>query len=309
MGFLFMVRLLQAFRLLRGAGWGILVILVLVTAGIWAPVLMSLVDLTPQLAGGLGIFIAATLHLGRSDAQFIRQMRWPVWQICLLDTCLFLLPGAILFLVLGNWSAAAAFCTGLGVIALPAGGFAGQWTKKAGFPVPLIPVTLFEWRASIRRYLPFWVLAGLLQLGAFHHIAFFLVAIATGMLLLGAVFEFLEPKELVPPNRKALLSRWRQNALALHLFYAPGYVLALAGHPGQFWLILYAGAALETLLALSFFYKYSVWSPGLERVSGGVFTAIGMLLALVPGGLLIAIPMSIWISWKAVRRMAYFIYD
>lgn len=304
-----MVRLRQAFRLLRGAGWGILFILVLVTVGIWAPVLLKLAVLSPPLAGGLGIFLAATIHLGRSDDRFIRQMRWPVWQICLLDTGLVLLPGVLLLLALGNWRAAAAFCAGLSAIALPAGNLAGTWTKKARFPLPFVPIALFEWRSSMRRFLSVWILSGLLQLGAYYHIAFFLTAVATGLLLLGAVFEFLEPKELVPPNRKALLARWRQNALALHLFYTPGYLLALSGHPGHFWLVLYTAAALETSLALTFFYKYSVWSPGLERISGGVFSAIGMLLALIPGGLLIAIPMSVWIGWKAFRRMAYFFYD
>lgn len=309
MMFFLKVRLRQAFRLLRMAGWGILLILVLVTAGIWAPALSHLGGMSPVFACGLGWLLVGIVHLGRSDAPFIRQMELPAGQVFLLDTGLMLLPGSMLFLGLGNWPAALAFLSGIVVLALPAGCLAGRWQKKARFSLPFIPCDLFELRAAVRRYPLGWALAGLLQLGATHHIAFFLGAVAAGLLLLGTVFEFLEPKELLPDSRRALLSKWRRNALALHLFYLPAYGLAALGQSGHGWLILYAAAALETLLALLFFYKYSIWRPGSERISGGVFTAIGLLLVFLPGGILAAIPMAVWVGWKGLRRQQYFVYD
>ncbi len=307
--FFLAVRLRQAFRLLRMAGWGILLILLFVTAGIWAPALSQFGGLSPVFAGALGWLLAGSVHFGRSDAAFIRQMELSAGQVFLLDTGLMLLPGSMLLLGLGNWPAALAFLSGVGVLALPAGRLAGRWRKKARFSLPFIPRDLFELRAAVRRYPLAWALAGLVQLGAAYHIAFFLGAVAAGLLLLGTVFEFSEPKELLPDSRRALLSKWRRNALVLHLFYLPAYGLAALGQPGHGWLILYAAAALETVLALLFFYKYSVWRPGAERVSGGVFTAIGLLLVLLPGGLLAAIPMAVWVGWKGLRRQQYFVYD
>ncbi|MCC6459179.1 MAG: hypothetical protein IT260_01835 [Saprospiraceae bacterium] len=309
MGFLILVRCQQLLRLLRAAGWGLLLVLLVVTAGVWAPGLLRLSSVPPFWLSGLGLLLAGSVHLGRSDGSFIHQMPFPPWQTCLIDTALLLLPGSLLLVAIGNWPAALAFFAGLAVVVLPLGGLSGRWRKKARFKVLFLPPDLFELRSAVRGLPVGWLLAFLLQLGAGWHIAAFVGAVVLVLVLLGTVFEALEPKELLPRNRRALLRKWRRNALALHLFFSPAYVLALLWQTEFYWLILYAAVAIECLLALLFFYKYALWYPGREQLGSSVFTAIGLLLVVLPGGILVALPMAVWAGWKGLRRQQYFTYD
>jgi len=306
MWFLFSVRLKQVYRMLNATGWGILLVLLVVTAGLWIPALARLAEIGPVLAGALGFLLGILIQSSRADRTFLQKVELPTWKIYLLDLSMALLPVSLLLLVLGNWLAAPCFlCAGLLAALLPAGQLTGVGNWKARFEIPLIPPDLFEWRAAIRRFPLGWLLVGVLQWGAGFHIAFPLVSLGAGLMLLGAVFEFAEPKELLPIDQRALLRKWRRYALALHLFFLPGYLIAAFWQWEYIWLILYAALALEAMLALLFFYKYSVWQPGLERVSGSVFTAIGLVLVLLPGGILAALPMAVWTGAKALRRMAY----
>ena len=309
MGFLIQVRCQQLFRLLRAAGWGMLLLLLVVTAGVWAPGLLRLGSTPPLWLGGAGLVLAGSVHLSRPDVAFIHQMPFPPWQTCLLDTALLLFPGVVLLLATGNWPAALAFLAGLAVVVLPVGALSGRGRKKARFALPFLPADLFELRSAVRGLPGGWLLAGLLQWGAGWHIAFFVGSVVLGLVLLGTVFEALEPKELLPRSRKAMLLKWRRNALALHLFFVPGYALAAVWQTDFYWLILYAALALESLLALLFFYKYAVWYPGREQLGSAVFTAIGLLLVVLPGGILVAIPMAVWAGWKGLRRWQYFMHD
>lgn len=306
MWFLFTVRLKQAFRMLDATGWGILMVLLLVTAGLWIPALGRLAEIGPALSGASGLLLGVLVQSARPDRSFLHKTELPAWKIYLLDLSLTLLPISLLLPALGNWLAAPCFL-GAGLLAalIPVGQLNGIGSWKARFEIPLVPPVLFEWRTAIRRFPLGWLLTGILQWGSGFHIAFFLVSMAIGLMLLGAVFEFAEPKELLPGNQRILLRKWRRYALAFHLFFLPAYGLALIGQWEYVWLVLYAALALETMLALVFFYKYSVWQPGLERLSGSVFTAVGLVLVLLPGGILAALPMAVWTGAKALRRMKY----
>lgn len=304
MWFVLCVRFRQLIRLLQAAGWGILLVLLVVTAGLWIPLMARFSALNVLQVAVLGLFSGSALQLFRPDFRFLRQAALPAWRICLLDTLLLLSPFAVLLLVFGNWPAALTLPAG-GLLAnwLPAGRMAGALARKARFTLPFLPPDLFEFHTAVRRYPPAWLLVAALQAGSGFHIAFFLVAVALGLLLLGTVFEFAEPKELLPSGKPELWRKWRRNSAAIQFFFLPAYGLALFGQPEYAWLVLYAALSLAVLLTLLFFYKYSVWQPGLERLGGGPFAAIGMLCVLLPGGILIALPMSIWTARKAFRRM------
>lgn len=122
------------------------------------------------------------------------------------------------------------------------------------------------------------------------------------MILLASAFEALEPRALLPGSPGALLRKWRRAALALHLFYLPGYLQGLIWQSSHLWLILYIAVALETLLLLAFFYKYAAWRSGLQRLSGNVYTFIGLLLILIPGGIAVALPLAGRVLYKALDR-------
>jgi hypothetical protein len=299
MWFLFSLRIKQAFRLFRETGWGILLVLVVVTAGVWVPALARLAALSPGLAFGAGIVLAGWLHLGRSDGTLIKQTALPAWKICLLDTALALLPVGLFLLLATNYTAAAAWFGGLAVVLLPNSTLAKVQYRRLRFDVPGLPVSLFELRTAVRSFPVGWVLALLLQMGVWYHIAFLLAAVAWGLMLVSITFQFLEPVALLPRDKHALWVKWRQYALILFAFFLPGFLQALIWQSDYLWLILYAAAAFQTYLMLTFFYKYAVWRPGLQGLSGNTYSLIGLLLVLMPGGLLIALPMAARAAFRA----------
>lgn len=303
MGFLCKLRLSQFYRALRETGWGILLAMLVVTAGLWAPALLRLADLSPGLAGAAGFVIAGWLHLGRKDSGFLQQTALPAWKVCLLDTGLLLLPGTVFFLFSANY-AAAAWSSGIAVVLLPNGALANMRYISPKFTVAGVPFQLFELHTSFRGFPAGWLLAGLLQLGTWHHIAFLLASVILGMLLVSTMFQYLEPVALLPGSTGAMWAKWRQYALLILVLFTPGILPAIVWQPDYFWLILYAVIALETYLMLAFFYKYAVWRPGLQGISGNSYSLIGLLLVLMPGGLLIAWPMTAWVAFRANKQMA-----
>lgn len=302
MGFLCVLRLKQFYRALRETGWGILFVLLLVTAGLWIPVLSRLADLAPAIAGAGGLVLAGWLHLGRRDRSFLQHTALPAWKICLLDTGLLLLPGVIYFLLSANYGAAA-WGSGMAVVLLPNSMLANVRYMPLKFTLSGVPLSLFEWHASLRFIPAGWLLALLLQLGAWYHIAFLLAAIVLGMMLISMVFQYVEPVALLPRDAHAMWVKWRQYALLILVFFSPGVLFAALWQPDYALLILYAVVALETCLMLTFFYKYAVWRPGLQGVSGNAYSLIGLLLLLLPGGLLIALPMAAWAAYRAKNQI------
>jgi len=304
MGFLCTLRLRQVYRALRETGWGILLVLLLVTAGLWVPALTRLADLSPVLAGAVGLVFADWLHLGRRDGTFLQQTALPAWKVCLLDTGLLLLPGVVFFLLSKNYGAAAAWGCGIAAVLLPNGALANMRYLAPKFTLPGVPLNLFEWQTSFRGFPAGWLLAVFLQFGAWYHIAFLLAAIILGMLLWSMAFQYVEPIALLPRSTRALFAKWRQYALWTLVFFLPGVLLAAAWQTDYTWLILYAVVALEIYLMLVFFYKYAVWRPGLQGVSGNSHAMIGLLLVLMPGGLLIALPMAARAAFRARKKVA-----
>ena len=303
MGFLCKLRWKQIYRALRETGWGILLVLLVVTAGLWAPALLRLADLSPGLAAAAGFGIAGWLHLGRKDSGFLQQTALPAWKVCLLDTGLLLLPGTVFFLFSANYAAAAAWSSGIAVVFLPNSALAHVRYLAPKFTVAGVPFQLFELHTSFRGFPAGWLLARLLQLVVWYHIAFFLAAVILGMLLVSMTFQYVEPVALLPRSTSAMWVKWRQYALLFLVFFAPGILLASCWQTDYIWLILYAVIALETYFMLTFFYKYAVWRPGLQGISGNTYSLIGLLLVLMPGGLLIAWPMAAWVAFRANRQM------
>lgn len=300
--FFLQLRFRQIHRLLRHAGWGILLFLLLVTAGVWLPQLERLAQAPAYALSGAGIFLAGYVHLGRKDVAFLYQTSLPAGTICLLDLVLVLTPGVLFFLAVGNPSGALAFGSGLATLALPPGLLAGMGGHRTVARRTGVPLDLFEWRSAARRHFWGWLVAAALQAGVWFHLGFFLAAVALTLVLVSAVFDYAEPAVLLPAGRAALLRKWRRYALCWHLFLLPAYGQGLLAQSVSPWLVLYAAGALEVLLAWSYFYKYARWRPG--RVGGGgIAPALGLLLVLLPGGILAVFPMACWAMTGALRRM------
>lgn len=303
MGFLCKLRWKQIYRALRETGWGILLVLLLVTAGLWAPALLRLAGLSPGLAAAAGFGIAGWLHLGRKDGSFLQQTALPAWKVCLLDTGMLLFPGTIFFLFSANYAAAAAWSSGIAVVLLPNGALANMRYISPKFTLPGVSFGLFEWHTSLRFFPAGWLLAVFLQLGAWYHIAFLLAAVILGMLLVSMMFQFVEPITLLPRDTHAMWAKWRRYLLLFLVFFLPGILQALIWQRDYGWLTLYALVTLETYLTLVFFYKYAVWRPGLQSISNNSHSLIGLLLVLMPGGLLVALPMAARAVYRAQKKL------
>ena len=203
MHYFILIRLKQAYRLLQEAGWGLLLVLIVVTAALWIAALDELARATPYTVLALSLLTGFGIQLSRTDRSFLEKLTTPTWKVYLGDLCLVLAPLALFLVLVGNLSAAPAMLTGLVAALFPPGILAGVWTRKSTIRIPFLPPGLFELQAAVRRYPWAWAAAFLLQFGVWHHFAFFLGAKFIGLILLGSTFEYLEPKDLLPADRRA----------------------------------------------------------------------------------------------------------
>lgn len=295
-------RCIQAYRLLQATGWGILLLLLVVTAGLWLQVLQGLTQLAAWQVGlaahaGIGL-----LHLRRTDGNFLRQSQWPLTHLLLVDYGFILLPiGLFLCLSMHFWAVIELFSALIWAF-LPLRAGIAQ-TSRTALSLPFISPLAYEWYSIIRSQGAVLLLGGLLQLGTWYHFGFFLAGGAVVLLALPAGFDHVGPHILLPQNRQEFVRRWRALAKVLHCFLLPGYLLMVLFQPEWWWLVAYVFAAAEIYLLLCFAYKLNAWQPGRVRVYNATVLAISWMFLLLPGLIVIPLGQSLWFLRKINQRL------
>lgn len=296
-------RLLQAFRLLRAAGFPWLALLLIVTAALWATPLYYWSGVNPWYAALLGGVATGLVHGYRSDAQLLSQGEAPARMYYAIDYTLLAGVLGVLPLARGNWEAALSVCCGLVWAVLPAGMLQRRGARKRGIAMPFIPTLAIEWLYLLRTMPVAIAPAVLLALATLWRPEFYLAALGLGLALLPAGFEYLEPFAMLPTCRRDFYRRWRAGAGILYYWLIPTWLLLLYARPSWWALGLYLILAYETVWALGFFYRYAAWSPGRRRLYGGTVLSIGIVFALLPGGLAVSLALAAWYYKKALLKL------
>lgn len=294
-------RLVQFFRLLQRAGFGLL----LATLVLMVPFLdrvLGIITEAPDIYLALGGFLlSGLLHGYRADRRFLEQGALPVRWYCAIDYALVLLVVGILPVVQGRPIALAMF-GGLLWVFLPPGFLRTAHKSRKVMALPdWVPVQAIEWRLLIRRQWPGWVLAGVILLASFFHFAFYLGAMSIGLLLIGASMEHLEPFAMLPVNTGSFLKRWRAGADMMYGWLVPGSIYLVVVQPAWWPLVLYVAAVYELYWLFNLSYKYSAWAPGRRRIYAGAAPSFAMLFAIIPGGIIALAGMAGWYFYRGQR--------
>ncbi len=291
-------RLLQLVRMVRTAGIGILLAMLVITVPMWANGLSNLSAFTPANMAAFSAGICGVLHFLRSDADFLRKGALPLWQYALADYLLICIALALVPLVMTNWLSAVAAFVGLLVAGLPMGIFLSKKSQRARFALRWLPPQAIELRLLLRTQWPILLVTTLLVVPCFIHVGFYAVAMTLAAAMLPAAFEHLEPFVMQPPHRQAMLRRWRTSAHWMYLWLVPTGVYFLCFHPAWWPMVLYIVLVYESLLGLFTAYKYHAWQPGRKRLYGGSVATVGAMAAIMPGGLVVLVPLSVYYLLK-----------
>lgn len=299
--FWFRFRCAQIYRLLSATGWGILLVLVVVTAGVWLQGLYLLTQLQAWQIGLTAQVGIGLLHLRRTDGCFLQQGQRFLPGLLLVDYGLLLLPFGVFLALSFHFWATLALTTAIIWAFVPLRRPFERSRKKV-LPLPFIPPTAFEW-FTILRMQALMVLAGLLlQVGVCWHFGFFLAGSALLLLALPAGFDPVGPRILLPLDRRAFIQRWRALARILQLLLLPGYLLLCLFQKEWWWLTLYVFAAAEIYLLLCFVYQINAWQPDRVRVYNATVLSFSWMFLLLPGLILIPLGQALWFLYKVDQR-------
>jgi hypothetical protein len=285
-------RCLQLVRMVRTAGIGILLAMLVVTVPFWTKGLVALGGISVGTLAVLSVGGCTVLHLFRSDADFLAKGGLSIRQNALADYLLVCGALSIVPLVCFNWVAVPAAFAGLVAVVLPLGALVSHHTSRARFALAWLPPKAIEWRYLLRTQWPILLLAAALIFFSYIHVGFYAVPMTLVAGMLPAAFEHLEPDVLRPVDHRAMLSRWRTNARWMYLWLVPTAAYFLFFHFAWWPMVLYAVLAYESLLGLLTAYKYHAWQPGRRRLYGGGIPTIAAMASIIPGGLVVLLPLA-----------------
>ena len=287
-------RLRQFIRVLRAAGLGILLVLVVLTMPFWAKGMVHLSEMDIFSMGVIAFIGIGLLHLLRTDHLFLRKGHLSLWQYYVVDYgCLCCLL-AFIPLINGHWWTALVAFSGLFWAIVSPGLWLTNKSERQKLSLRWLPPPAFEWRMILRTQWPIWLFLFVLILFCPIHVGFYAVGMVFPAMFLASGYEHLEPYIMRPSNFQAFIGRWRSNARWLYLWLVPTSLYFLFFHP-QWWpLVVYHWLNYEAYLALLSIYKYNAWAPGRRRIYGGAITTVGGMSVLMPGGLIVLVGMAIW---------------
>lgn len=294
-------RLTQVYRLLQATGWGILLLLLAVTAGLWLQALQGLTTLADWQIGAAAHAGIGLLHLRRSDGRFLRQSQRHLPSLLLVDYGLILLPFALFLVSFFRFWAVASLITVLMWAFVPLRNHSGTSRSKV-LPLSFISPLAFEWYNIARSQGLLLLLGILLSLGAGWHFGFFLGGAALTLLALPAGFDPVGPYIMLPQSRSEFVRRWRALARVLHLALLPGYLLMLVFQIKYWWLVLYVFGAAEIYLLLCFVYKLQSWQPDRVRAYNATVLSLSWMFLLLPGLVVVPLGQSLWFFRKIYQR-------
>ncbi len=296
-------RLRQAARLLHAAGPGLLLLMVVITAGLWLK-LLSLLFAIPDWGIALLAHAAISwLHYRRPDVAFLRQSLRPIWQYALADYVLLLAPLCLLLWLGERYVAVPAVATAMLWAFAPLRNREALKQSKPLLPLHWLPVRAYEWFFVVRTQWPLLII-GLLLFGATAlHFGFFIAGCFVGLICLPLGFGQLAPGNMQATTSQQLWRRWRLLAKVMHAYLLPGY-LALLFFQTAYWpLGLYAAFAFESFLLLCLAGNVLAWQPERRRIYGDSFNTIMLLLILIPGGVLVVAGLALWRWTKLASKI------
>ena len=304
---LLLLRFKQLHRMFSETGYLLILFVLIVTLGLTSGGLVYFLQQSLSVICGVFGFLLLIIHYKRKDRFFIQQLlqrRQDRVLLYFLENLLGLLPFILLFgfghsLMVGISLVFLALLPGLLDPYLPAAKLT-NW--KGRFTI--LPLRWFELRFFIEMNpVAFWFCVLVFCL-SFTHWLVFPIACFLLQLCLGALFAYMESREMIKWEKSFVLKKILSYFGLIQILVMPFMLLSMFLFPEHWYIPLLGELLLFTTLILLIGYKYKEYHP--ERVilgSGSSVIAIYVLLMYVPGFVIISLIYALICYFKAEKKM------
>lgn len=300
-------RLIQSNRLLKDAGYLMVVIVTFLTLSVISQGFVFILECPPEVYGIAAYVLLILLHNQRKDFVFLESLFQHKYEIILLyclEYLLVQLPFVILFICTGSWMKLAVAVLSSGLVSLSAKASTALFSSSnRKSSIRFIPLSVFELKFFLERnVLLIFILVALLGLTACHFGFFFVLILLFSITIMG-VFVPVEDRSMVNWSKYFVANKLLKNTLAVQVLLLPAFCLALYGRP-DLWM-WYAWAYGMALLNLWMFitYKYSRYAPGRVEIGSSNALVIFVLLNFLPGTFIVSLIYTIINYVKAERNL------
>ena len=304
-------RLIQSNRLLKDAGYLMVVIVAFLTLSVISQGFVFILECPPEVYGIAAYVLLILLHNQRKDTVFLESLFQHKYEIILLyclEYLLVQLPFVILFISTGSWIKLAVAVLSSGLVSLSAKASTALFSSSnRKSSIRFIPLSVFELKFFLERnVLLIFILVALLGLTAYHFGFFFVLILLFSITIMG-VFAPVEDRSMVNWSKYFVANKLLKYTLAVQVLLLPAFCLALFSRP-DLW-IWFAWAYGMALLNLWMFitYKYSRYAPDRVEIGSSNALVIFVLLNFLPGTFIVSLIYTIINYVKAERNLiAYY---
>ena len=304
-------RLIQSNRLLKDAGYLMVVIVAFLTLSVISQGFVFILECPSEVYGIAAYVLLILLHNQRKDTVFLESLFQHKYEIILLyclEYLLVQLPFVILFISTGSWIKLAVAVLSSGLVSLSAKASTALFSSSnRKSSIRFIPLSVFELKFFLERnVLLIFILVALLGLTAYHFGFFFVLILLFSITIMG-VFVPVEERSMVNWSKYFVAKKLLKYTLAVQVLLLPAFCLALFSRP-DLW-IWFAWAYGMALLNLWMFitYKYSRYAPDRVEIGSSNALVIFVLLNFLPGTFIVSLIYTIINYVKAERNLiAYY---
>ncbi len=300
------IRIRLFFRNLQQAGWGILLVALVLCAGVIISFLSKIMEKPLPIWGILLAVPVFLWHFQRRDGRFLQQIGLAARPVFWLEYGLVSVPAAVVLIFGENWKGL--ILLGLCIFLTPFFPLPDKKSddKTTNFSLDFLPGWAFEWKSGIRQtgygFCFFWLLglAGSWWVGTLPLFAFLF-----GTMLI-SFFENIENKEIMQSQFAKSGGFWQKtakNVLFADLLFLP-HALVFLIFNFQYWYFLLAIFGFISLMtAFSVAAKYANWYPGRRRASNSLLSGLFVFFTVSAIFTPVAIAWWVWKAWQAQKML------
>ena len=300
-------RLIQSNRLLKDAGYVMVVMVAFLTLSVISQGFVFILECPPEVYGIAAYVLLILLHNQRKDTVFLESLFQHKYEIILLyclEYLLVQLPFVILFICTSSWMKLAVAVLSSGLVSLSAKASTALFSSSnRKSSIRFIPLSIFELKFFLERnVILIFILVALLGLTAYHFGFFFVLILLFSITIMG-VFAPLEDRSMVNWSKYFVAYKLLKYTLAAQVLLLPAFCLALFSRP-DLWM-WFAWAYGMALLNMWMFitYKYSRYAPDRVEIGSSNALVIFVLLNFLPGTFIVSLIYTIINYVKAERNL------
>ncbi|MDF1697786.1 MAG: hypothetical protein P1U56_18205 [Saprospiraceae bacterium] len=303
---LLLFRCKQVYRYLDEIGFGFILLALIITSGLILNTLDTLLQFTAYGAIELAWMILLMVEYRRNDKYFLQSIfnsKREVINYKAIENVFILFPILLFQGILLRWDIIFyLLITCIGISFFSAYIVRAQ-PKERKFNLQFIPLTLFEIKFFMEKYVLYFIfIFVLLALGTLH-ISVWLLGL---FLLIGLPIEIykpLEPREMLRYTKDFVRTKIIRGTVFFLGFISVPTLAVLLFHPNYYLLIIYGTVAMVLSTCLSISKKYTTYYGVTESIGSTYSSIVLILLLVIPGGILITLAACIYYYVKAENHM------